>query len=100
MKSIQIHQINPRGVTTVQVSKGTEFLQAMAQGDQISLFAIGPLSGQYEFREIHVFYTGYALPLEELGEEHRYLGTAMLRGSAPVHVFERVTASEPEQAKE
>lgn len=89
MKVIQNLLVNARGSTILKVAKGTEFMQAMSQGERISLFSIGPLNGDSECREICAFYSGYALPDDE-GVEYRYLGTAMLHGEAPVHVFERV----------
>lgn len=93
MRAIQNFPINGRGITILSVAKGTEFMQAMTQRDEVVLFGIGDLTGEYERREIHTFFSGYALPTEQEGEEYRYLGTAMLRGEAPVHVFERVQLS-------
>ena len=90
LRAIQNHPINARGITLLNVSKGTEFMQAMMQRDTIVLLGIGPITGEFEQREIHAFFSGYALPDEQENEEYRYLGTAMLRGEAPVHIFERV----------
>lgn len=97
IQHIQNFTINQRGETVLSVVKGTEFLQALARGDEVLLFSIGPLYGDYEQREIHAFFSGYSLPIEEAGESYRYLGTAMLHGEAPIHVFERVKTIAAEQ---
>lgn len=94
MRAIQKFQLPLRGSVFLDVPKDTEFMQALAQGEQdIVLYGIVDLhSTEREHREIHIFSTGFdGLPaLGSIAEEYRYLGTAILYGGAYVaHVFER-----------
>ena len=95
MKTILQLEVQKRGRTVISVPKGAQFLQAMALEDKLVVFAIAEYCGEYENRELLVFFTGYDLPESNETEEFRYLGTAVITlNHAPMHIFERVSIAD------
>lgn len=96
MRMITRFTLPKRGNVMLEVPAGTDFLQAIAHGQDVQLYAIVDQDAkETEKRDIRVLVTDFAeLPPRNyedpdgMVDGFRYLGTVLRGGEYVVHVFE------------
>ena len=89
MKTIYKYQLDPK-ILKLQMPVDANIITAQSQSNEICIWAEIDTEAATEEITFEVFGTGHDIPLEPLGTERKYIGTALLYDETLVlHIYQQ-----------